>query len=139
VKVRLILAVPDAEGLDLMHTLLASALELNPLDVVVSEVRSPGELMGRVRQNADDVVLLDWQLGESGTPQLVREILNANPRLRVITLLPLSLRQYRREVWSAGACSGIPKEHMDQEWMSCVLCLMHRAIEREAKLISAFA
>ncbi len=51
-----------------------------------------------------------------------------------MTLLPLQLRQYRQCIWDAGSCSSVPKEHMDQEWLSSVLCLMHRAMAREARL-----
>jgi hypothetical protein len=51
----------------------------------------------------------------------------------VVVLLPESPRQYRQLVWEAGACNGIPKEFIDQEWLSTVLCIMHRAMEREAK------
>ena len=57
-----------------------------------------------------------------------------NPRLRSIALLPQSYRQYRKQVWQAGACSSIAKENMEQEWFSSVLCIMHRAMQREAKL-----
>jgi hypothetical protein len=54
-----------------------------------------------------------------------------------VALLPQSYRQYRREVWQAGACSSIAKENMEQEWLSSVLCIMHRAMEREARLIAS--
>jgi len=50
----------------------------------------------------------------------------------------MALHQYRRQVWCAGACNGIPKEYMDQEWFSTVLCIMHRAMEREAKLLAKY-
>jgi len=53
----------------------------------------------------------------------------------VVALLPLGYRQYRQRVWQAGACNSIPKEHMDQEWLSSILCVMHRAMQREARLI----
>ena len=79
------------------------------------------------------MILLDWDLVQSDTPKLVKDILAANPQLRVVVLLPQSSRQYRQLVWDAGACNGIPKEYMDQEWLSTVLCIMHRAMQREAK------
>ena len=87
----------------------------------------------------DDVVLVDWPLVREGTPDLVRELVQRNPRLRIVALLPLTYRQYRREVWQAGACSSIAKEHIEQEWLSSVLCIMHRAMEREARLLAALA
>jgi DNA-binding NarL/FixJ family response regulator len=121
-----------------MHSILSSALCLTPLDVQFSEVTDRTALLARLDQDVDDVVLLDWQIAEAATPALVEEILQRCPRLRVVVLLPQSSRQYRRLVWEAGACNGIPKEFMDQEWLSTVLCIMHRAMEREKKLLQVY-
>lgn len=129
----LLFAVPEPGSLDLMHSILGSALCLTPLSVSAAEARTLGELCARVEAKMDDVILLDWDMVQAETPKLVKEILEKNPNLRVVVLLPESSRQYRRLVWEAGACNGIPKEFMDQEWLSTVLCIMHRAMEREAK------
>ncbi|MCB0162119.1 MAG: hypothetical protein KDD83_28475, partial [Caldilineaceae bacterium] len=75
---------------------------------------------------------------EAGTPALVQEILAQNPQLRVVALLPENFRQYRQRVWDAGACNSIPKEHMEQEWFSSITCVMHRAMERERRLIAQY-
>ena len=69
----------------------------------------------------------------------MRALLVRNPRLRIVALLPQSYRQYRQQVWEAGACTSIPHEHMDQEWLSSILCVMHRAMEREARLLQVAA
>jgi len=135
-KMRLIFAIPENDALNLMHSLLDSALQLNPLTVEVAEVATLDELMARVDADTDDIVLLDWLLAGDRTAEVVEEILARNPKLRVVALLPLAYRQYRQQVWCAGACNGIPKEYMDQEWLSTVLCLMHRAMEREARLLA---
>lgn len=138
-KMRLIFAIPEGDALNLMHSLLKSALLLNPLEVEVAEVSTLDGLMARVDADTDDIVLLDWLLAEDRTAEVVEEILARNPKLRVVALLPLAYRQYRQQVWCAGACNGIPKEYMDQEWLSTVLCLMHRAMQREARLLSRMA
>ena len=130
---RLLFAVSEPSSLQLIHSVLDSALCLTPVDVSIAEVRTIEELHERVEDKVDDVILLDWDLATSGTPELVRQILEQNPLLRVVVLLPESSRQYRQLVWEAGACNGIPKEFMDQEWLATVLCIMHRAMEREAK------
>lgn len=134
---RLLFAIRENDSLQLIHSVLNSALGLTPLNVSVAEVRTQDELTDRVSQLADDVILLDWDLAQSNTPQVVRDVLAANPQLRIVVLLPESSRQYRRLVWEAGACNGIPKEFMDQEWLSTVLCIMHRAMERETQLSAA--
>jgi DNA-binding NarL/FixJ family response regulator len=138
-KMRLIFAIPEGDALHLMHSLLTSALLLNPLPVEVAEVSTLDALMAQVDADTDDIVLLDWLLAGDRTAEVVEEILAHNPKLRVVALLPLAYRQYRQQVWCAGACNGIPKEYMDQEWLSTVLCLMHRAMEREARLLSRMA
>jgi len=134
---RLLIATPDEESLRLIYSILEAAFCFTPFDVAVGEVRSCAELKERIEANQDDITLLDWQIAGSGTPTLVGEILSLNPLLRVVVLLPEHYRQYRQLVWDAGACNGIPKEHMDQEWLSTVLCIMYRAMQREARLSSA--
>jgi DNA-binding NarL/FixJ family response regulator len=109
------------------------------LEVQIAKARTYSELLARVDAHQDDIILLDWQVAGAQTPALVREILQRNPLLRVVALLPEHQRQYRQLVWDAGACNGIPKEHMDQEWLSTVLCIMHRAMQREARFLEKVA
>lgn len=132
---RVLFAASDQESLNLMHATLDSALCLTPLEVQIAEARTCADLLARVDVHQDDIVLLDWQVAGAETPALVRDILERDPLLRVVALLPEHQRQYRQLVWNAGACNGIPKEHMDQEWLSTVLCIMHRAMQREARYL----
>ena len=132
---RVLLATPDDETLVLMDELLDAALQFVPLTIDVDTVRTPEALLQRARQDLDDVILLDWPLAGAEAPDLVRAIFQINPRLRVIALLPDHPRQYRQCLWEAGACSSIPKERLDQEWISSALCLMSRAMQREANLL----
>lgn len=136
---RLLLATPDKDSLELLHSLLHLALDLMCLDVSAADVDTRDELMARVDNHLDDIILLDWTMAEAETPALVKEILQRNAMMRVIVLLPDRVHQYRQLVWNAGACNSIPKEHMEQEWLSSVLCVMHRAMEREARLLKLFA
>jgi DNA-binding NarL/FixJ family response regulator len=132
---RVLLATPDDETLALMQVLLEAALQLVPLTVEVHTGRTPEQLLERARLDLDDIVLLDWPLAGADSPDLVRTVFQINPRLRVIALLPDHPRQYRQCLWEAGACSSIPKERLDQEWISSALCLMNRAMQREARLL----
>jgi DNA-binding NarL/FixJ family response regulator len=138
-QLRLLFATPEAEFRTVLDTVIESALQLMPLQVSTAAVQSRDALLRRVADGADDVVVLDWSLAGAATPDLVREILHTNAQMRVVALLPETQRQYRQGVWNAGACSSIPKEHIDQEWLSSILCVMHRAMEREARLLAAFA
>ncbi|MEZ4674941.1 MAG: hypothetical protein R2932_11935 [Caldilineaceae bacterium] len=138
--IRILLAIPTATCLGLLHSLLDEALNLICFDLATAKVRTRQALLERINSGlADeaanvDIVLLDWELAEQETPTLVRELLTLNPRLRIIALLPHHLRQYRELVWAAGACNSMPKEYMDQEWLSSILCVMFRAMQREANL-----
>ena len=133
-EIRLLFATPDAESQMLLDSLLSSALELTPLTVRAENATTIDVLFARADADADDVVVLDWLMAQAQTPALVATLLQRNPKLRIVALLPQSYRQYRKQVWQAGACSSIAKENMEQEWFSSVLCIMHRAMQREARL-----
>jgi DNA-binding NarL/FixJ family response regulator len=132
---RVLLATPSDETLALMQVLLEAALQLVPLTLDLHTARTPDQLLQRARLDLDDIVLLDWPLAGAGSPDLVRTVFQVNSRLRVIALLPDHPRQYRQCLWEAGVCSSIPKERLDQEWISSALCLMNWAMQREAKLL----
>lgn len=129
---RLLLATPDHATLGLLRSLLEAALALVPLNVAAESVSDEHTLLQRNVLCRDDVILLDWQLAGSHSPDLVRAIFAANPRARVVALLPDQLRQYRQRIWDAGACTSIPMERLDQEWLSSALCIISRAMAREA-------
>lgn len=133
-EIRLLFATPDQDTQTLLDSLLTSALELTPLEVHAEHVTTVEGLLSRADDDADDVVVLDWLMAKSETAALVATVLAHNPRLRLVALLPQSYRQYRKQVWQAGACSSIAKENMEQEWFSSVLCIMNRAMQREARL-----
>ncbi|MFN8464517.1 MAG: hypothetical protein U0X20_03165 [Caldilineaceae bacterium] len=138
-ELRLLFATPEAEFVKVLDNVIDAALELTPIQVTRAAATERTALLARADGKADDIVVLDWSLVGPETPALVRELLQRNPDLRVVALLPEVQRQYRQQVWSAGACSSIPREHIDQEWLSTVLCVMHRAMEREMRLRAAFA
>jgi CheY-like chemotaxis protein len=131
---RILLATPDSDTLDLMSSLLDVALGLVPLDVCTVHIAEQNTLQQQTTLQHDDVILLDWQLAGADTPDFVRQIFAIQPLIRVIALLPDHLRQYRQRIWEAGACCSIPLERIDQEWLSSALCIMSRAIDREARL-----
>jgi DNA-binding NarL/FixJ family response regulator len=129
--IRLLIGAPDPESIALYQALLTSALRLLPLDIVAGCACTREELTRRIAARETDVLLLDWSLTGADTPAYVRELIGHHPRLRTIITMPLHLRQYRTCLWEAGACVGLPKEHLDQEWLLSMLCLINRAMERE--------
>lgn len=137
--IRILLAIPDERSQAILRSMVDEAMCLIPLDISVQAVDSKMALMDRIHADLDDVVLLDWSLVDKETPNLVKQILSDNPRMRVVALVPMKLRQYRQATWNAGACNSIPKEIMDQEWLSSLLCVINRAMEREARILAAQA
>lgn len=133
-NIKVLFATTDPHSLELLHSLLKSATNLICLDVAAESITAPQALIERVATGQDDVVFLDWVMAEAETPALVATLVQHNPQIRTVVLLPLHYRQYREKVWAAGACNSIPKEHMDQEWLSSILCVMYRAMQRERKL-----
>lgn len=132
---RLLVAAPDDEGLKLYRGLIASAEALLPLGFATEYVLSRPALTALVSRHAADVLLYDWELTGSETPDYMRELIALDPRLRTIIIMPLALRQYRQCLWQAGVCVGLPKEHLDQEWLLSMLCLVTRAMQREERLL----
>jgi DNA-binding NarL/FixJ family response regulator len=134
-SIRVLCASSASVSQDLQRSLLDASMDLVSFDVKSEFVASVEELWTHVEAGQDDVILLDWHLVEAATPELVRGIVKRNPSMHVVVLLPQGYRQYRQSVWEAGACGSIPTEHMDQEWLSSILCVMHRAMEREASRV----
>ncbi len=138
-SIRVLFACADPQTLDLQQSVLASSINLVCFAVSFAAVSTVADLWRRVDAAEDDVILLDWHLAGAETPELVRSLLARSPRLRIVALLPQGYRQYRHSVWEAGACSSIPTENMDQEWLSSILCVMQRAMQREEKLLQTAA
>ena len=131
-KVRFLIAAPDADSLDLYRSLLQSALKLLPLHVETAFASSRDAVSRAVGAHLHDIVMLDWELAGPDTPDFLRSLVALQPGLRTIVVMPLQLRQYRQCLWEAGVCVSLPKENLDQEWMLSILCLITRAMDREA-------
>ncbi len=133
--IRLLFVSPDDASLDLLQSIHDSAIDLMCFTTSTATVKSRDELCCTGRTEVWTMsILIDWPMAEAETPHLVEELLEMNPTLRVVVLLPMNYRQYRQQVWDAGACNSIPKELMEQEWFSSIICVMHRAMEREVRL-----
>lgn len=133
-QIRLLIATPDDAALALLQSVVHAADNLTSFAITTATAQNRPALLRRVDATLDDVILLDWELAKAGTADLVSEILSHSPQIRIVVLLPSHQRQYRQLVWEAGACNSIPKEYMEQEWLSSILCVMVRAMQREARL-----
>ncbi len=134
--IRILLAAEDQAFLTLLDRVMAATRPLLAFDVDVQHASTRAAVCARAESRADDIILLDWGVADADTPDLIEDLFRCDANLRVVALLPQDPVQYRSRVWAAGACASIPREHMDQEWLASVLCVVHRAMAREARLRS---
>lgn len=132
-NIRLLIATPDQRALALLQSVVNATRDLTCFTITDVAAISYEALIHGVDTGVADVILLDWEMAKTATADLVREILSHNPRMHTVVLLPSRQRQYRQLVWEAGACNSIPKEYVEQEWLSSMLCVMVRAMQQEAR------
>lgn len=87
-NIRLLIATPDDASLALLRSVVAATCDLICFTVTVADAQSYPALIHRVDEVLDDVILLDWEMVQAATADLVREILTHNPKMRIVVLLP---------------------------------------------------
>jgi len=89
-----------------LKQILAAAGDLN----VVGEARDGQEVMQQVRDNDFDVLLLDMSMpGKSGT-ELIKQVKDEKPKLRVLVLSMHEEHQYAVRAIKAGASGYLTKD-----------------------------
>jgi two-component system response regulator DevR len=78
--------------------------------IVVGEAGSRAEALPACKLNKPDVVLLDIRLPDGSGTQVCREILEHNPRIRIIVLTSHMEDEYLYEALTAGAQGYLLKE-----------------------------
>jgi DNA-binding NarL/FixJ family response regulator len=131
---RLLVAEKDPEFCRTLLEVSRTVVDLLPIDLSVRDARSMAQVRTDVTGWQADAVLLDWNIADHDTPAFIKELQTLSPGLRVLTLLPASVIEYRRTVWEAGACASIPRDRLDPEWLATAVCIMTRAMQREARL-----
>lgn len=131
---RLLLAEKDPEFRRTLLELSQAVVDLLPIDLSVREAGSMAQTREEVTGWQADGVLLDWNIAVHGTTGFIEELQVLSPGLRVLAMLPSHAGAYRRAVWTAGACGSIPRDRLDPEWLATAVCIMTRAMQREARL-----
>ncbi|MBI4277967.1 MAG: hypothetical protein HY660_05875 [Armatimonadetes bacterium] len=130
----LLLAEKDAEFRRTLVELVQAVRVRLPVALDCDVTSSPEETREQVARRQPDALLLDWHIAAEGTPEFIRDLQALDPGIRILVLLPGDARQYRLAVWAAGACAGIPRERVEAEWLTTAVCIMQRAMQREANL-----
>ncbi|MDR7482309.1 MAG: hypothetical protein QN183_10550 [Armatimonadota bacterium] len=131
---RLLIAEPHVEFRQTVREVVEATRPLLPVDLEVAEAATLADTHARLAGWRPHALLLDWDIAADATPLLLNALQHDTPGLRVLVMLPGGAPQYRAAVWTAGACAGIPRDRLDGEWLATAVCLVRRAMEREAHL-----
>ncbi|MDR7484018.1 MAG: hypothetical protein QN187_01670 [Armatimonadota bacterium] len=131
---RVLVAAGDSGFCSALRDLVEATRTLLPIPIEVEDAATLAQVRDRLAAWSPDVLLLDWHLVPSGLPGALQGLSAEHPDLRLLVLLPESRRQYRAAAWQAGACACVPRDRIDPEWLQAILCVMHRAKEREARI-----
>ena len=117
-----------------LDCVLAATRPLLAFDVAVQHAATRAAVCGRAAADADDVILLDWGLAVADTPSLIEDFSGVTPICAWwrCSRRPRAISGAR--VWATGACASIHRGTNDQEWLASVLCILYRALAREARL-----
>jgi DNA-binding NarL/FixJ family response regulator len=132
----LLMAERDAEFRRTLAEMMDVVRAILPVDLEVREASSAPETRAALTDWRPDALLLDWNVAAEGTVAFVRELQDLAPGIRIMVMLPEAAGEYRRAVWAAGACAGLPRDRLDAECFAAALCIMQRAKHREAALRS---
>lgn len=136
-SLRVLLAISSPVFRQTMRRIADLAAELLPWPVEIDEAVDPQQLNEKLVVSPTTLLLLDWEWGGEGIIRLIPRLFEQNPSIRVVVLLPPAApKAYRTAVWEAGACASTPRDRLDEEWLVTILCLVHRAMEREGLLSS---
>ncbi|MDR7522903.1 MAG: hypothetical protein QN168_10600 [Armatimonadota bacterium] len=131
---RVLVAAADPGFRSALRDLAEATRALLPVPIEVEDAATLAQARDRLAAWSPDVLLLDWHLVPSGLLGALEGLAVEHPGLRLLVLLPESSREYRAAAWQAGACACVPRDRIDPEWLQAILCVMHRAKEREAQI-----
>jgi two-component system, NarL family, invasion response regulator UvrY len=92
----------------------------DPKMVVVGEAGSGQEVLNLIRERACDVVLLDIAMPDGGGLEILAQLRNLKPDLRVLILSMYPERQYAVRALKAGAAGYLTKESAPEELLTAV-------------------
>lgn len=88
--------------------------------LVVGEAEDGVEVAKKARELRPDVVLLDLSMPGPGSGKVIRSVLRASPKSRVLILTMHDDTAYFRAAQSAGAAGYLVKKAADSELMSAI-------------------
>jgi DNA-binding NarL/FixJ family response regulator len=99
-----------------LKQVLAAAGDLT----VIAEAQNGNEVMQRVREHEFDVLLLDMSMpGKSGI-ELIKQVHNEKPKLRILVLSMHEEEQYAVRALKAGAAGYLTKESASEQLVAAI-------------------
>lgn len=109
------------------HTLLRDGiraiLEKDPATEVVGECENGRMGVERARQLQPDIVLMDIAMPQLNGLEATAQILQSNPKTKVIILSMYDYESYIRQALAAGAAGYILKDASSQELLDAIHCV----------------
>jgi len=94
---------------------LRQILSVTPDMVIAGEAGSGQEVLGKIRKNHYDVVLLDIALPDMSGLEVLKQLKSVRPELNVLVLSIHPEEQYALRVLRAGACGYLTKDIAPEE------------------------
>lgn len=99
-----------------LKQLLSAAVDLS----VIGEAQNGHEVLQRIRENDFDVLLLDMSMpGKSGI-ELIKQVHNEKPKLRILVLSMHEEEEYAVRALKAGAAGYITKESASAQLVAAI-------------------
>ena len=99
-----------------LKQLLSAAVDLR----VIGEAQNGHEVLQRIRENDFDVLLLDMSMpGKSGI-ELIKQVHNEKPKLRILVLSMHEEEEYAVRALKAGAAGYITKESASAQLVAAI-------------------
>jgi DNA-binding NarL/FixJ family response regulator len=113
---RVVIADDHAIVRDGLKQVLAAVGDLT----VIAEAKNGGEVMQCVREHAFDVLLLDMSMpGRSGI-ELIKQVHQEKPKLRILVLSMHEEEQYAVRALKAGAAGYLTKESASEQLIAAI-------------------
>src|SRR5881397_1430028 len=126
-KIKLFLADDRPVVLEGWKRILAQCPDI----LVVGDVTTREELIAKVQTVAGDMLLLDMSVAGPGTFELLRQLKQERPGMRVLVLSVDGQHPHAPEMLSTSAAGYLPREHSPAELVAAI-----RKVARGAEYVS---
>lgn len=104
---------------------LKTIIEKKSNMVVISEASNGREAIKLCSKLSPDIVLIDMSMPDLNGIEATKQILKANPRIKIIALSMYSSKQFIQEMFRIGAFGYLLKDGDSEELITAITTVMH--------------